>query len=61
MHELKCFSDHVSGEQLRYWPSTSGFEVDFILGDHTAIEAKAKKTFRPMTKIRCACWKKRED
>lgn len=24
--------------------STSGFEVDFILGDHTAIEVKAKGT-----------------
>ncbi len=23
-------------------PSTSGFEVDFILGDHSAIEVKAK-------------------
>jgi len=44
MHELKCFSDYISGEQLSYWRSTSGFEVDFIIGDHTALEVKAKKT-----------------
>jgi len=43
MHELKCFSDYVSGVRLSYWRSTSGFEVDFILGDHTAVEVKAKK------------------
>jgi len=27
---------------LSHWRSTSGFEVDFVIGDHTAIEAKAK-------------------
>ena len=43
MHELKSFSDYISGEQLSYWRSTSGFEVDFIIGDHTALEIKAKK------------------
>ena len=42
LHELKCFSDYVSGERLSYWRSTSGFEVDFIIGDHTAVEVKAK-------------------
>jgi len=42
MHELISYSDYVSGEPLSYWRSTSGFEVDFILGDHTAIEVKAK-------------------
>ena len=26
---------------------TSGFEVEFILGDHTAIEVKAKKSVSP--------------
>jgi predicted AAA+ superfamily ATPase len=44
MHELVCHRDYVSGEPLTYWRSTSGFEVDFILGDHTAIEVKAKET-----------------
>jgi predicted AAA+ superfamily ATPase len=43
MHELVSFRDYVSGEPLSYWRSTSGFEVDFILGDHTALEVKAKK------------------
>lgn len=43
MHELLCFRDYVSGEALSFWRSSSGFEVDFIIGDHTAVEAKAKK------------------
>ena len=47
MHELFAYRDYVSGGPLRYWRSTSGFEVDFILGDHTAIEVKAKETVGP--------------
>lgn len=47
MHELSSFVDYVSGEALSYWRSTSGFEVDFILGDHTAIEVKAKENVSP--------------
>ncbi len=43
MHELLCYRDYVSGEALSFWRSSSGFEVDFIIGDHTAVEAKAKK------------------
>jgi len=43
MHELMSYSDYVSGEKLSYWRSTSGFEVDFIIGDHTAVEVKAKE------------------
>jgi len=42
MHELLCYRDYMSGDTLHYWRSTSGFEVDFILGDHTAVEVKAK-------------------
>jgi predicted AAA+ superfamily ATPase len=42
MHELTSYSDYVSGEPLSFWRSTTGFEVDFIIGDHTAIEVKAK-------------------
>jgi len=42
MHELTSYSDYMSGEKLSYWRSTSGFEVDFIIGDHTAVEVKAK-------------------
>ncbi len=43
MHELASYRDYVSGEPLNYWRSTSGYEVDFIIGDHTAVEVKAKK------------------
>jgi predicted AAA+ superfamily ATPase len=42
MHELSACSEYRSAQSLAYWRSTSGFEVDFILGDHTAIEVKAK-------------------
>jgi predicted AAA+ superfamily ATPase len=47
MHELLSYRDYMSGEPLSYWRTTSGFEVDFILGDHTAIEVKAKKSVSP--------------
>ncbi len=47
LHELVCYRDYVSGEPLSYWRSTSGFEVDFLLGDHTAIEVKAKENIAP--------------
>ena len=46
-HELISHRDYQSGEPLTYWRSTSGFEVDFILGDHTGVEAKAKETVGP--------------
>ncbi len=42
-HELMCYRDYISGEPLTYWRTTSGFEVDFIIGDHTAVEVKAKE------------------
>lgn len=42
LHELTAYSDYVSGEPLSYWRTTTGFEVDFIFGDHTAVEVKAK-------------------
>ena len=42
-HELRCYNDYLAGEPLGFWRSASGFEVDFILGDHTAIEIKAKE------------------
>ena len=43
LHELIAFRDYVSGETVHHWRSSSGFEVDFILGDHSAIEVKAKE------------------
>lgn len=46
-HELRAYCDYVAGEALSFWRSASGFEVDFILGDHTAVEVKAKHTIGP--------------
>ena len=48
MHELICYRDYMSEDPLYYWRSTSGFEVDFIIGDHTAIEVKAKQNLSPV-------------
>jgi len=42
-HELLCYRDYMRQEPLSYWRSSSGFEVDFIIGDHTAVEVKAKE------------------
>lgn len=47
MHELVCYRVYAAEEPLNFWRSTSGFEVDFILGDHTAIEVKAKPNLSP--------------
>lgn len=47
LHELRSWIDYRSGDDLRHWRSTSGFEVDFILGDHTAIEVKATANVSP--------------
>lgn len=42
-HELQAWHDYgASTPPLSFWRSTSGFEVDFLIGDHTAVEAKAK-------------------
>ncbi|MGB6452008.1 MAG: AAA family ATPase [Steroidobacteraceae bacterium] len=43
-HELHCYRDYLSGEPIHHWRSASGFEVDFLLGEHTAIEVKAKRS-----------------
>jgi predicted AAA+ superfamily ATPase len=42
-HELASHRDYLSSPPISHWRSASGFEVDFILGDHTAIEVKAKE------------------
>lgn len=46
-HELFAWRDYMSGEVVSHWRSSSGFEVDFILGDHTAVEVKAKENVSP--------------
>lgn len=43
-HELKTFSDYQSAGTISYWRSKSGFEVDFVLADKTAVEVKASRT-----------------
>jgi uncharacterized protein len=44
-HELRTYIDtRQPGWDLQYWRSTSQFEVDFILGGHTAIEVKTTRS-----------------
>ncbi|MBI1953825.1 MAG: ATP-binding protein [Candidatus Omnitrophica bacterium] len=43
MHELASYRDYQVEEPLSFWRSASGFEVDFVIGDHTAVEVKAKR------------------
>jgi uncharacterized protein len=40
--EIKTYADYNGGQDLCYWRSTSGYEVDFILNNTTAIEVKGK-------------------
>jgi hypothetical protein len=47
MQELASHRDYVSGEALSRWWSTSGFAVEVIIGDHTAIEVDAKESVSP--------------
>lgn len=47
LHELKTWCDTRAVQDLHFWRTTSGYEVDFILGDHTAIEVKCKPNISP--------------
>ncbi|MYF77161.1 MAG: ATP-binding protein [Acidobacteria bacterium] len=42
LHELRTYCDYRAPQDLHFWRTASGYEVDFILGEHTAIEAKCK-------------------
>lgn len=43
-HEIKTYLDYKQiGLPMTYWRSTSGFEVDFLIGDDVAIEVKGKR------------------
>ncbi|MYD46088.1 MAG: ATP-binding protein [Gammaproteobacteria bacterium] len=43
LHELRSWIDYNERDDvLHYWRSRSGYEVDFLIHDHTAIEVKAK-------------------
>lgn len=46
-HELQSFCDYRGMREVGYWGSKSGFEVDFILADTTAVEVKASRTVGP--------------
>ena len=55
-HEIKAYCDYRGGCDLRYWRSTSGFEVDFVINEKTAIEVKGKanitrRDFKGLTAI----------
>lgn len=41
-HELRAYCDYEGVDELNYWRSQSGFEVDFILNGEMAIEVKGK-------------------
>ena len=47
LNELVAWRDYESGDALSYWRSTSGFEVDFLIGDHTAVEVKSSAHVSP--------------
>jgi hypothetical protein len=47
-----CHRDHAGGPPINHWRSASGYEVDFVLGDHTAIEVKAKENVAPRDGLR---------
>jgi predicted AAA+ superfamily ATPase len=47
LHELVCHRDYAGGSAISHWRSASGYEVDFVLDDHTAIEVKAKANVAP--------------
>ena len=38
LHEMTTYCDYRAPQDLSFWRTASGYEVDFILGDHTAIE-----------------------
>ena len=46
-HELVAYCSYKQKGPLKYWRSTSQFEVDFILEDRLAIEVKGKEVITP--------------
>jgi predicted AAA+ superfamily ATPase len=45
--ELRTYCDYHSLPDITYWRSKSGYEVDFVITDQTAIEVKASKNIAP--------------
>ncbi len=48
LHEIWCYLDYRMpvDYRLSYWRSTSGMEVDFIIGDEVAVEVKASSNIQ---------------
>ena len=47
-HELQAHAAYSEQHYpIRYWRLASGIEVDFVLGDHLAVEVKAVERVRP--------------
>ncbi|MCC6526357.1 MAG: ATP-binding protein [Polyangiaceae bacterium] len=46
-HELATFLDYRGDGELRYWRSTSGFEVDFVVDGEVGIECKTTRSVAP--------------
>ncbi len=42
-HELRAYCDYFGIEDLHFWRSQSGFEVDFLLDGRIAIEVKSSR------------------
>jgi predicted AAA+ superfamily ATPase len=42
-HELSSYCDYYSDNDLTYWRSQSGYEVDFLLNEEIGIEIKSTK------------------
>ncbi|MBF0362007.1 MAG: ATP-binding protein [Oligoflexia bacterium] len=45
-HELKTYCDYHGIDNLHFWRTSNGIEVDFILNNNAAIEVKASDKFR---------------
>ena len=57
MNELMGWVEYASREQLRFWRSLSGIEVDCLIGDHTAVLINPKGSIedddlRPLRALR---------
>lgn len=47
-NELRAYLSYLRiNEPLNFWRSTHDFEVDYLIGDHTAIEVKSSKKVSP--------------
>lgn len=47
LHELTCCRDYQGLPALSFWRSSSGLEVDFLIGERIALKVKAKKNVGP--------------